>query len=104
MRRCDAVRRSQTKFSQGTLLGNTLLQPVALQRNVAERRIYERNIQKIKIKRNNSNITSFLNATLCDVATQCDDLRQSSLRGRFMEILCTLLQPDASQRRRASHL
>ena len=30
-------------------------------------------------------------ATLCDVATQCDGLSQSSLRGRFLEILCSNL-------------
>ena len=30
-------------------------------------------------------------ATLCDVATQCDGLRQKSLRGRFLEILCSNL-------------
>ena len=45
MRRCDAVRRKNTKFSQGTLLGNTFVLSVQ-RRNVAERRIYERNIQR----------------------------------------------------------
>ena len=39
------------------------------------------------INKNNSIIISFLNATLCDVATLCDAKTQSSLRGRFLEIL-----------------
>ena len=41
------------------------------------------------INKNNSIIISFLNATLCDVATLCDAKTQSSLRGRFLEILCS---------------
>jgi len=39
MRRCATL---NTKFSQGTLLGNTFVFSVALRRNVAQRRIYER--------------------------------------------------------------
>ena len=45
------------------------------------------------INKNNSNTISFLNATLCDDVTLCDDATlcdaktQSSLRGRFLEIL-----------------
>ena len=42
------------------------------------------------INKNNSSIISFLNATLCDDATLCDAKTQSSLRGRFLEILSFL--------------
>ena len=49
---------------------------------------------------NNSSITSFLNATLCDVATLCDAKNESISKKRPLRELCVL----ASHRRIASHL
>ena len=58
MRRCDAVRRKNTKFSQGTLLGNTFVLRVAQRRNVAKRRIYERNTSMPPLFTSNNSLKS----------------------------------------------